>query len=230
VSLGGIVGVVVAVVSLQIAAASGLVVLAEAPAPRQSVLLTSAAGAAADVLLLRDGDRLGDLVAVISLALVAAVLLELLRRPRIDVTTSLAVTMSAVVLVVLVAHLFALYGLERGDRLLQVGYVGVTAGLLVGWLVGRVTSNPAAAVVAIAMAGTTTGALLGLTVEPFDVGTGAALGGAAALAAGIGMAAFSAAVGEVAPRQWALARPLGAALPAVIAAPVGYAVSLLLVG
>lgn len=228
-AFGGLGFVLAAVASLQIAAAGGIVVLAAPPAPRQSVLLALVVAGTADILLLRDGDRLGDLVAVVSLAFVAAVLLELVRRNRRDVTTSLAATMSAVMLMVLVAHLLALYRLERGERLLLVGYVCVTVGLLTGWLVGRVTSTPAA-VIATALAGAAAGAALGLAADPLQAATGAAQGGAAALAAGVATAAFAAAVGEVAPRQRDLARPLGAVLPGVVAAPVAYALSLLVVG
>ncbi len=227
----GIIVVVVAVAVLQIAVAGGLVVLANAPAPRQSVALSVSAAIVADVLLVRgDTVRLGDLVGVVALALVVAVLLELLRRDRVRVTASLAVTLTGVVLVVFVAHLFALHALERGDRLMLIGYACVAGGLLIGWLVSRVVSAPAAVLGATALTGGALGAVIGSSVEPLQLGTGAVLGCGVALPAAIAMAMFSLAVAEAGPRIRDLARPFGAVLPCVVAAPVAYAVSLLLVG
>lgn len=230
-SVLGLAPLLLLVAALQVTVGAGLLVLSAVPARRQSLALTVVAAVAADVLALRDdGDRVGDLVAVVALGLVAAVLLELLRRNRSRVTASLAVTVSAVVLVVLVAHVLALHGSADGDRLLLSGFGCVAAGLLAGFAVGRLARQAAVALSASAAVGTAVGALSGAVIEPLGVRSGAALGLAVSIAAGVAVAAFDVVMAEVGPRQRDITRPLGAVLPCAVAAPTAYVVTLLLVG
>lgn len=240
-ALLGLPALVVVVVVVQVSAAAGVLLLADVPGRRESALLTGAAVVGADLLAVRrSGTRIGDLAAVVALAIIAAVLLELVRRDRERVTESLAATVTAAVLVVFGAHLLSLRGSAGGPRVVATALAAVAVGLLAGALVELVARGP------IVASGSRRG-VLGVVVSTGSAAAFGAIGGGAlasvsggqATVLALSSAAAAAVAGLVvelacadvgAARRRAAAGPLGAALPVVIAAPVAYAVSRLVIG
>lgn len=226
----GVAPVVGVVLLVQLMVVGGLLLLVDAPARSISVAVAALGAVAADLLALRDsGDRVGDLVAVVGVAVVASVAVELFRRERSRVVVSLSATISAVVLVVLAAHAVALSAAERGDAAMPAGYAAVAVALLTALGLRAVRQPGWLAVCAGAAAGAVVGAVFG-ALGDLTPRTGAAIGLAGGLAGAVALTTFDAAVHPLGPRRRRLARPLGAALPAVLAAPAVFAVSLLLVG
>lgn len=230
-----------AVIVVQIGAAAGVLLLADVPGRRQSAALAAVAAVVADLLAMRDhGERVGDLVAVVALSVLAAVLLELLRRDRTRVTESITATVSSVVLVVMAAHLLSLRGSAAGPDVVAFVLAAVACGLLAGGLVELVAHGPVVAsgsrrgvlgiVVATGVAAGV-GALAGESISSLTPRTATLLAMSCAAAAAVGGLVVELACADVGPtRGRAAAGPLGAALPVVLAAPVAYAVSRLVVG
>ncbi|HUR51656.1 MAG TPA: hypothetical protein VMZ11_05995 [Mycobacteriales bacterium] len=116
---------------LQVLLVLGFLALVEAPAAGWLFALGVAAAAAGDVVVQLDDGSVADLAGVAALALVAGLLLQLLRRQRDRVTESLADTMVAVLLVSSAACLPAVLEAQQGEALLRVGLLAAGAGLVV---------------------------------------------------------------------------------------------------
>ena len=132
-SVGGPVVLAAAVLALQVGLVAALLALLDAPAPRGSLLVVSAAALAADVVALTGDGGVDRLAGVVGLGLVLALLHQLVRRGRSRVTESLADTLLALVVVASAACLVALR-LTDGGEILRLALT-VAAGVL---LVGRV--------------------------------------------------------------------------------------------
>ncbi|MGZ4614727.1 MAG: hypothetical protein ACXV4A_04135 [Actinomycetes bacterium] len=217
------------VLLLAVALAQGLLVsrwfaALDAPGSTGGMLVAGAAALAADVLVVVRDERhpLAPLAIVLGLTLVAALLMQLLRRDgRPRVTTSIVATTSLAVLAVLgAAHLGA--DLSRGGAALVVvaalaaGAVTALAAVPLPWrwptLVRSLAGLARAVLVALAV-----GALSDL-----GVGTAALVG--------LACAATAALTGAFTSR---LARPepfVSAALPLLLVGPVAFVLGRLLVG
>ena len=118
----------------QLLLALGLVALVEAPAALGVFVIGAGAAVAADVTIrVNDGD-VGGLAGVASVALVAGLLHQLVRRNRNRVTESLADTMLLVVLMTGAACLPATLDRVEGEALVRVGLLAAGAALVVGRL------------------------------------------------------------------------------------------------
>ncbi|HVE99613.1 MAG TPA: hypothetical protein VNA12_10595 [Mycobacteriales bacterium] len=225
------------VVIAQLGVAAGVLLLADAPAFRDSFVIAALAALAADaVAVWDDGAHVGALVGVVALGVAAAFVAELVRTDRERVVESIAATTSAVVLVVCAAHLLVVGGTSFGQQVVSVALGAVAVGVLAGRLADAVHRGPVAipggrrglvAVVVGLAAGTAGGAALGTPVDLLGTGRGALLGLAVALAAMTADLATDVAAADVDARR-ALAAPLAAVLPIVLAAPVVYGMARLL--
>lgn len=229
----------VVVLAVQLGAVAGVLLLADAPAFGESLLLAGSAALVADLVSLRDrGAHVGWLVAVIAVALVAAVLLELVRRDRERVVVSLSATVSAVVVAVLVAHLLVVAGPRHGGETVAAALSCTAIALGVGRLTDLAVPRPVAApggsrggvgLVAAVAIGAVAGAAFGVALDPLTPAGGALLGVAAGAAAAAAELASDLASADFDARP-AVAAPLAAVLPIVLTAPVVYGVSRLLIG
>ncbi len=122
----------VGVVAVQVLLGLAVLELLEAPGRRGAVLLTAAAVAAGGAVAVLGHGAVDGLGAVVALALVAALLHQLLRRPRTHVTASLTDTMLAVVLVTGAGCLVALRAETGGRPIVTAALLGAAAGLLAG--------------------------------------------------------------------------------------------------
>jgi hypothetical protein len=205
-----------------------------------ATVVVLAGAAAADVLAVRrHGEDIAGAVAVVALAFVAAMALQLFRPGRQRVTETLAGTVSAVVLAVFAAHLLAtsaktdwavaatavlcagaaLLAGRAGDVLLLRPYV--VHGARRGWL----------GVLLSVVAGGALGAVLGGAWAPLSAASGAVVGTVTALAAvAADLAVDLASADALNERRAGALRPLAVLLPLVVAAPVAYAAARLLVG
>jgi hypothetical protein len=211
-----------------------------------SLAVGAAAAVAADlVLVLPSRPALGGLVAVLGVGFLAAVLQQMLRRPRHDVVASLS---GGVLLLCVVAALAALLLLGRGrtgDGNALVALLAVAAALLVGHLVDLVLPRPrpAAAVprgpvglVLAVLAGAAVGYLGRDVGDPLDslpaLLSGAVLGLVAALTAiaasyVVVEATTVESAEEAATSPWVLGM-IQAVLPLAACAPVALALQFLL--
>lgn len=160
-----------------------------------SLAVCAGAAVAADLALVLPADpELGELLAVLGVGFLAAVLQQMLRRPRHELVASLA---GSVLLLVAVASLAALLLLGRTDAGAEralVALVAVGAALVVGHLVDVVLPRPQLAdgvprglvgVVLAVVAGAGAAVLAAGTGEALDAGRalvhGVVIGGVAAL-------------------------------------------------
>lgn len=160
-----------------------------------SLAVGAGAAVAADLALVLPADpELGELLAVLGVGFLAAVLQQMLRRPRHELVASLA---GSVLLLVAVASLAALLLLGRTDAGAEralVALVAVGAALVVGHLVDVVLPRPQLAdgvprglvgVVLAVAAGAGAAVLAAGTGEALDAGRalvhGVVIGGVAAL-------------------------------------------------
>lgn len=160
-----------------------------------SLAVGAGAAVAADLALVLPADpELGELLAVLGVGFLAAVLQQMLRRPRHELVASLA---GSVLLLVAVASLAALLLLGRTDAGAEralVALVAVGAALVVGHLVDVVLPRPQLAdgvprglvgVVLAVVAGAGAAVLAAGTGEALDAGRalvhGVVIGGVAAL-------------------------------------------------
>ena len=195
---------------------------------------------AANVLAVRrDGEDIAGAVSIVAVSFVLALALQLVRKDRQRVVEALAGTVSAVVLVVLAAHLLAasaktgwavaatavLCGAAatvagRGGDLLSLR-PRLVAGARRGWA-GLLFGFGGA---------TLLGTLLGGLWAPLSAASGTVLGAAAGLAAiAADLAVELMDADALDQRRAAALRPLTVLLPLVVAAPVAYAAARLLVG
>lgn len=145
-SHAGQVPLVVGVGVLQLLLLLGFLALVDAPGALGLFALGVATAVAADVVVHLGDGEVGDLAGVTALALVAALLLQLLRRGRDRVTEALADAMVAVVLLTSAACLPAVLRAEDGETLVRVGLLAAGAALVVGRLADlvlrRLTVSP----------------------------------------------------------------------------------------
>ena len=133
-TLGGTLPLVAVVIALQVVLVVGVLALVEAPGTEGALVVALTAGAVSDVLAVRNDGHLGGLAGVAGLALVAALLHQLIRRDRVRVTESLADTLVVVVLVQALACLPALRATDGGREALLIALAAAAAGLLAGRL------------------------------------------------------------------------------------------------
>lgn len=210
--------------------------LVDAPGSGGAFVVAAGAAAVADAVVLTSNGRVSGLAGVIGVALVVALLHQLLRRGRIRVTESLADTLVAVVLAVAAASLIALRMAGGGRDAVVVCLAAGAGALLAGRLGDRILPRPALALganrgwpglllalgagaaAAVAVAGDTgpvagsRGALLGLAV--------AATVSAGDLAVDLGAAELTA--GRRDARRVSALMPAGLVLPFAALAPIAY--------
>lgn len=185
----------------------------------QSAAIVGAVAVAGDLLVVtRPANGLARLAGLIGLAFVATVLDQLLRRDRGQLTDSLMHTMSAAVLVMMIATPLALPRGGTAGAVLIAGFVGIAAALVLA-VVARSRSALVIGVVGV-LAGGTGGAAYGLIAADGSAGGG--------LAVGLGTGAL-AVVGWLTARS-ARSVPAEALLPLALAAPAGYVAGRLLGG
>ena len=207
-----------------------------------SLTVGAAAAVAADlVLVLPARPAMGGLLAVFGVGFLAAVLQQMLRRPRHDLVASLAGTALLLAVTGALATLLLLGRTDAGHGRALVALLAVGAALVVGHLVDLVFPRPQLAegvpagllgLVLAVVAGAVV-ALLGRqvsgTVDPLAaVIYGAVLGGVAGLVALVGnyivveAGAAEPPAGDQAPPVWALALIQGV-LPLAACGPVALA-------
>jgi hypothetical protein len=141
----GQVPLVAGVAALQLLLLLGVLALVDAPGALGAFGLGVATAVAADVVVHVEDGEAGDLAGVAALALVAGLLLQLLRRRRERVTEALADAMVVVVLLTSAACLPAVLQAEDGEVLLRVGLLAAGAALVVGRLADLVLQRLAVA-------------------------------------------------------------------------------------
>lgn len=134
-----------AVLVLQLLMTLAWLAVVDAPGGTGALLLAGAAAAAGDAMLVRHpADGIGVLVAVVGVSLVAGIGHQLLRRSRVQVTRSLAGSVSAVLLAMAAATLVGLRVGPDGGGALAATVAGAGAALVAARLVDAVLSRPRA--------------------------------------------------------------------------------------
>lgn len=220
------------VIALQLLLVLGVLALLDAPAAGGIFALGVGAGVAADLTIKLDDGKVSDLPGIVGLALVAALLHQLIRRDRQRVTESLAATMVVVALVCMTAVLAAAPAKGVGPWPLRIGLVAGGLTLLAGRLGDRFLPRPAIAAYATRawpglglalLAGLGGAALVGSGHQP--AGRAALIGlVAVSVAGGIDLALDLAAT-ELTPahedaRRVAALRPVAVLLPFAALAPI----------
>jgi hypothetical protein len=225
---------VAAVVVVQAIIAIAWLAVVGIPAAAGGAAIVMAAAIAADIFIARD-DALTEVAGVVAASFVAALVMQLARRDRRRVTTSLAGVMSGVVLAVLTAYLLAIHAGDGGRSAAVLVALAVVAALLasraIDLVVARLGPDRLLAarwpglILGVATAAAL-GAYIGIRYEPLTTGAGILVGAAAALAAGLADIAVAVGSAELADGRRLLAvRVLALVLPLAAAAPAGYAVT-----
>lgn len=218
---------------LQLLLVLGFLALVDAPAAVGVFGLACLAAVASDVVVAVDHGRVAGLGAVVALALVAALLQQLVRRGRTRVTEVLADSLVAVVLVACAACLTAALELAHAtDRPVVAGLVAAAVALLAGRATDGVLSrHPVTVGATRGWPGTVAGLLLGTTGAIAVAPTGTtpvriALLGLAASAVvvavdlAVDLAAADLRPGPADVRRVAALRPVLALLPYALLGPV----------
>lgn len=142
----GTVPFVLAVLVVQLVVVQSVLALVEAPAEGGAFAVAAAALVAADVVVVVDHGSVRGFAPVLALALVASLLHQLVRRSRARVTESMADTLVAVVLAVMVACLPALHALEDGPDTARTALLAAGVSLLAARVGDRVAARPMLAV------------------------------------------------------------------------------------
>jgi len=212
----------------------GLLALAETPGDVGVAVIGALAAVAADVLALTGDGGVDRFAGVVALALVGALLHQLVRRERVRVTESLAGTLFAVVLVICAACLVALRRQPGGDEAVVVGLVAVAVALLAGRLGDRVSATPLLApevtrgwpgLLLGLLAGAAAAAVVAGTTGDVDGPRGAVLGLVVAATAALADLAVDVAAVELTDdrrdaRRVAALRPVATLLPYAVIGPV----------
>lgn len=164
-----------------------------------SLAVGAAAAVAADLALVLPSDpELGELLAVVAVGFLAAVLQQMLRRPRPELVASLAGSVLMVVAVASLAALLLLGRTDAGSERALVALLAVGAALVVGHLVDLVLPRPQLADgVPRGLVGVVLAVLAAAGVAVLAAGTGDALDTGRALVHGVvigGVAALTALV------------------------------------
>lgn len=200
---------------LQLVLVLGFLALVDAPASGGVFLLGTAATVAADVIVHVDDGRVAGLAGVTGLALVATLLLQLLRQNRTRVTESIADSLVVVVLVCSAACLPAT--LHHDPTVVRAGLLAAGAALVVNRLLGRW-----GLVLALAV-GAGTGLLVGRDgLEPRDAALVGLVAAGAVATADLLVDLARGDLREQPPDQRRLASsdPVGLLLPFALLAPV----------
>jgi hypothetical protein len=200
----------------------GLCWLAALQASLATAVLVGLAALACDVLLLRnERATAGSTAGVLGLAMLAAIVTQLLRRQRRDVTSGLAAALSGVVLVNAASLALPLRQFDLGRGVLLTALVAVA----VAMVVARLVPGPQLPVRGVGLlVATGVAARYGSTTEDLWVGTAlttAAVAAAFALVVDLGVLRMSRDVG---PGQRSALRPVAALLPIVAAFPAVYVI------
>lgn len=225
---------------VQLLLALSLVSLLVAPAARALLVLSVVTAAAADLVVAADDRRVNEVPGVLGLALVAGLLLQLVRRQRHRVVESLAAQLVVAALICMTATLAVAPERHSGPWPLRVALAAAAATLLAGRLADRFLPRPTIADNATrAWPGLGLGLLAGVGVAVL-VGDGHLPGSRAAL---IGLVAVSVVAGidlaldlaatelspdHEPPRRIAALRPVSVLLPFAALAPVVLLVTRLL--
>lgn len=198
----------------------GLCWLTVLQASLTTAALVGLAALACDSLLLRsDRADAGSMAGVLGLALVTAIVAQLLRRRRRDVTAGLVAALSGVVLMAAAALPLALRPFEDGPDIALVALVAIAVALVAA----RLLPGPALPVRAGALLlAVVVGGRYGIVNGAVDGGPAAALSAAAAafaLVVDLGVVRMSTDVGR---GQLAALRPVAGFLPVVAALPAVY--------
>ena len=232
-----------AVFLLQVVLALGWLALVDAPGDAGGFALVGSAAITADIVLFeQSGVQVGDLAAIVGIALPGAFLHQLLRRRRRDVTASLIAVVMLVVLAASAASLIGLRGGRGGQQATVAALLGLGASILAGRTFDRFVPRPALApgasrgfpgLIAGLVAGTTAAALYGSQNAILGAARGAAFGivvAAVAAAADVGVDLGAAEMAGLSERQRSAVDPVAALLPFALAAPAAYVVGRLLLG
>ncbi|HVF06570.1 MAG TPA: hypothetical protein VNA20_17145 [Frankiaceae bacterium] len=205
-----------------------------------AIVIVALGAVAANVLAVRrDGEDVAGAVSILAMAFVASLALQLFRKNRQRVVEALAGTVSAVVLVVLAAHLLAA-STKTGWAVAATAVLCAAAAVLAGRGGDLLTLRPVlvsgaqrgwAGLLFGFAAATLTGTALGGLWAPLSAGSGTVIGAVTGLAAiAADLAVELADADSLDERRAAALRPLTVLLPLVVAAPVAYAAARLLVG
>ena len=234
-SLLGPIQLAVGVGLVQLLLVLGILAFVDAPADTGAFIISALAAVAADVVVLLREGQVDGLAGVGALALVSALLHQLLRGPRrVRVTESLADTLVAVVLVVSLACLVALAAVSGGEEVTPIALAAGGAALLAGRLGDRLLARPPLAVGSARgwlglILGLAAGVAAGVLVAGDDgrvvSGQGALLGLAVAAAVAAADLAVDLGAVELRPvrrdaRRADALRPVGLLLPFAALGPV----------
>jgi hypothetical protein len=211
---------------------------------RGATVIALGAAAAGDALVAKaPGTQLGRVAGIVGLALLAAFLHQLARRPRPGLTGSLAATISAVVLGAAGTALLAMRGGRGGREAVVVAVLGSGVALVVARLTDTVTTRPR--VISGGSRGwlglglglgvaAAVGAAYGAAAPPLSQGTGLRVAIASALLGLIAdLVVDSARVGlpaDTDERRRSAVLPLAVLLPALVAGPTAYVAGRILLG
>ncbi|HEX2361046.1 MAG TPA: hypothetical protein VHI11_03130 [Jiangellaceae bacterium] len=220
------------VAAVQVVFTLGGVRPAALPAAQAGAWLALVASVATSAwMVLGETTGIWPVAALLSLAFVAAILIQLLRRDgRQAMTTSLTITVAACALAMLPVAWLALLGGEGGVDavwlgLLGVGVVGLTEPLPVPAAVRRSAAVLLAGAAAAGLVRVVGGVSASVPVAAVVVAV------FAALAAVIAVAAINRVAGELEDSSTvAVLTPLRMTLPVVVAAPVSYVLGRILLG
>ena len=230
---------------LAILVVQGLVTLAwlavtDVDGAEGALVIVALGAVAANVLAVRrDGEDIAGAVSIVAVAFVASLALQLFRKDRQRVVEALGGTVSAVVLVVLAAHLLAA-STKTGWAVAATAMLCAASALLAGRGGDLLTLRPRlvtgarrgwAGLLFGFGAATLLGSLLGGLWAPLSAGAGTVVGATTGLAAiATDLAVELMEPDAVDERRAGALRPLAVLLPLVVAAPVAYAAARLLVG
>lgn len=202
-----------------------------------------ATAAAVDIVVgLTTEPDLGQAAPVAGIALVVALLHQLLRRPRRAVTLSLAGTMSGVVLGLCAVCYLALQAEGSGDKADAAALLGAAAALVVARAIDLVLPQPSAfpgsrrGIVGIAAGVAVSlgvGAAYGAVHDGLRTAVAVRIAVIAAVLALIADVAVDAVLTQAPPRderRLSALTPLGALLPVVLVGPVAYVAGRIMLG
>lgn len=230
--------------AVQVVGALAWLALLDARGGRGAILVALGAAAAGDALVATaPGTQLARVAGVIGVALLAAFLHQLARRPRPAVTGSLAATLSAVVVGASGTALLAMRGGRGGREAVVAAVLGSAAALFSARLADTVVPRPTLVPggsrgwpgLGLGMlAAVAVGAAYGGSAAPLTVSTGVRIAAAAALFGLVADLVVDATRAGLPPgtdaRRASAVLPLAILLPALVAGPTAYVAGRILLG